>query len=217
MLRKENIVPNEFYHVYNRGNSKQKIFHDKEDYERFMKLLYICNGDQKVVLKDLRDDVYALKRTRPIVLINAYCIMPNHFHLLITSTVEEGISTFMKKVSTGYAMYYNAKYSRTGSLFEGRFKAKHIKTNTQLRYLFSYIHLNPVKLIEPLWKKLGIRDKKKVLSFLEKYKYSSFQEYMHIQRRQCSIVDIKHFDHFLSEKNFIQELLTWLSYNEEIY
>src|SRR3989338_5843267 len=103
-LRKVNFVAGEYYHIYNRGNSKQKIFHDKEDYLRFIALLYISNTSESFNLYDLsRDpnfDIYELERNNLLVSIGAYCLMPNHFHILITETTEGGISKFMQKLGS---------------------------------------------------------------------------------------------------------------------
>ncbi len=147
--RKVNFEVGEFYHIYNRGNSKQKIFHDKEDYGRFIKSIFLSNGNNSFKIYFIKNDtVYEFNRGEPLVNIGAYCLMPNHFHILVTQTNNGSISKFMQKLTTAYAMYYNEKYKRTGSLFEGKFKSEHIEDDKYLKYIFSYIHLNPIKLIE---------------------------------------------------------------------
>ena len=88
-----------------------------------------------------------IDRGETLVDIGIYCLVPNHFHLLIKEKTENGISEFVKKVATGYSMYFNKKYERTGSLFEGPFKAKRIDTDEYLKYIFSYIHLNRKQII----------------------------------------------------------------------
>ncbi|MEI8175112.1 MAG: transposase, partial [bacterium] len=127
--RTTSLVQGEYYHIYNRGNSKQKIFHDKEDYLRFISLLYISNSSESFNLYDLHRDtnfnVYEIERINFLVNVGAFCLMPNHFHILITEKIEGGISKFMQKLSTAYSMYYNKKYKRTGGLFEGKFKSQH--------------------------------------------------------------------------------------------
>src|SRR3989344_979129 len=155
-IRKVDLVEGEYYHIYNRGNSKQNIFLDKEDYFRFISLLYISNTSESFNLYDLSRSsnfsVYEIDKTDILVHIGAFCLMPNHFHVLITQMEENGISKFMQKLSTAYSMYFNKKYKRTGCLFEGKFKSQHVDTDEYLKYLFSYIHLNPVKLIQEDWK-----------------------------------------------------------------
>ena len=129
-------------------------------------------------MQDVSKDILDFSRGEPIVDIGAYCLMPNHFHLLIRETNKPCISIFMKKISTAYAMYFNKKYSRTGSLFEGRFKAEHANNDRYLKYLFAYIHLNPVKLRQPNWKEDGIKNVRETLTFLETYPYSSFHSFV---------------------------------------
>ena len=121
-IRNIPLVTGEFFHVYNRGNSKQKIFLDNEDYERFTKLLYLCNSEKRI---NFRDDIvdkhieaYDFERGDLIVNIGAWVLMPNHFHIYITSPKNclgegglENISRFMLKLCTSYSKYFNKKYS----------------------------------------------------------------------------------------------------------
>lgn len=172
--RKINLVEGEFYHIYNRGVNKDKIFHDKNDYERFINLIEFCNNDRS---GDKYRDI-DFTQVRPvydqIVAIGAYVLMPNHFHFLIKETVKDGASKFMKKISTAYAMYFNKKYERTGALFEGRFKSRHVDSDEYLKYLYAYIYMNPLKLKDKDWKTNVRFHKKAYLDFLKKYEYSSF-------------------------------------------
>ena len=199
-IRDKNLVPEEYYHIYNRGNDKKGIFLDEEDYDRFIKLLYICNSQNKFVFRNsiVRSKINAFdfERGNPLVSIIGWVLMPNHFHIILIShrsDLCEGdynpITEFMRKVSTAYVMYFNKKYGKTGSLFEGKFKSKHIGEENYFNYIFSYIHLNPIKLIQSNWKEKGILDKNKAKDFLEKYKYSSFQDYFGLERRQKNILD----------------------------
>jgi len=107
--------------------------------------------------------------------------MPNHFHLILTPLVEKGVQKFMQKVNTGYAMYFNEKYKRTGALFEGRYKATIIETDSYFTYLTKYIHLNPLKLIYPEWKEKGIQNWKKADRFIRNYKWSSLPYYLKLK------------------------------------
>ena len=112
-IRKVSFAFGEYYHIYNRGNSKQKIFHDREDYQHFIKLLHVLNQKNNKQLRDQAQDVFIFhKDDSPIVAIGAYVLMPNHFHILITPTEDGNISKYMQKVCTGYVMYYNQKYKR---------------------------------------------------------------------------------------------------------
>lgn len=218
-IRKVNFVSGEYYHIYNRGNSKQKIFHDKQDYLRFISLLYISNMSDNFNFYNLSRsnnfDIFQIERTDILVNIGAYCLMPNHFHILITENIKGGISKFMQKLSTSYSMYYNKKYERTGGLFEGKFKSQYIDTDRYLKYMFSYIHLNPVKLIQKDWKENGMINKLEALKFLEKYYYSSYLDYMEEERLQKGILGLESFPRYFLNKNlFKKEIFEWLSFNK---
>jgi len=154
----------EFYHVYNRGTDKRTIFLDESDYKRFKELLFLCNSEESVDVRAIYREynyVYEYKRGNQLVAIGAYCLMPNHFHILLTPVVPGGISLFMKKLGTSYSMYFNKKNERSGALFQGRFKAEMASDDVYLKYLFSYIHLNPIKLIQSDWKEKGLNDTEK--------------------------------------------------------
>ncbi len=215
-IRTTDLTQGEYFHIYNRGNSKQIIFRDKEDYLRFISLLYISNSSKSFNFYDLgrntNFNVYGIERINLLVDIGAYCLMPNHFHILITEKTEGGISKFMQKLGTAYSMYFNKKYKRTGSLFEGKFKSQHTDTDRHLKYLFSYIHLNPVKLIQKDWKEKGIKDKKETIDYLNGYTYSSYLDFIGEKRIQSKILNVKPFPkYFPSRTSFIKEIFEWLN------
>ena len=120
--------------------------------------------------------------------IITYCLMPNHFHILVRETSEKGVSQFMQRLGTAYSSYFNKKYKRTGTLFEGPFKARLVDTEPYLLYLTSYIHLNPIKLIDPEWKKFGIKNVESAEKFLREYQSSSFIDYVGINRQESVIL-----------------------------
>ena len=215
-IRMTAFVPGEYYHIYNRGNSKQKIFHDKEDYIRFLDLLYISNSFRKFNVFDIRkvSNIFEMKRDNLHVSIGAYVIMPNHFHIIITQTENGNVSKFMQKLTTAYSMYYNKKYKRTGGLFEGKFKSIHIPDDRYLKYLFSYIHLNPIKLIQPKWKEEGIQNKKQSFQYLNEYEFSSYFDYKNIKRPYSLILSKNAFpEYFPTKKSFEKEIIEWVNYN----
>lgn len=221
--RKQEFSTGEFYHIYNRGNSKQEIFLDEQDHSRFTKLLYLCNSSKRI---DFREDVVRMKidafdfdTGEPLISIGSWVLMPNHFHILIYIHRDSGnsLSDFMNKLGTAYTMYFNKKYGRTGSLFEGVFKATHLSEDTQLKYNFSYQHLNPVKLIDSKWKEYGIRDRKNALKFLDQYQWSSYHEYRNITRSENKILTPQYFPNYFSTKNlFDEEIFDWLSYRDPL-
>ncbi|MDO8492563.1 MAG: transposase [bacterium] len=217
-VRPISFAEHEYYHVYNRGNSKQKIFHDREDYSRFIGLLYACNQKGNLKSDNLKKDegLFSVLTQDPLVAIGAYCLMPNHFHILITQIEKAGLSRFMQKLTTAYVMYYNKKYAKIGSMFEGKFKAEHASTDRYLKYLFSYIHLNPVKLIDSKWKEKKIQNKQKILNYLNTYEDSSFLDYVNIKRIQNKILNTKKFPkYFPYKKVFLREIFDWLRYNDD--
>lgn len=214
-IRKVSFVPGEYYHIYNRGNSKQKIFLDEKDYKRFVDLLYAVNSEDKFNFSDSMKGISVYEQTRDsrLVSIGVYCLMPNHFHILITPLSEEGMSKFMQKLSTAYAMYFNQKHKHTGSIFEGKFKAEHLKNDNHLKYIFSYIHLNPIKLIQKDWKEIGLKDKQRAIDYLNTYKYSSFLDYLNKERIERVILSRSDFpDYFIGKNGYIKEIMTWINY-----
>jgi putative transposase len=217
-IRKVAFVPNEYYHIYNRGNSKQKIFLSKKDYSRFLALLYGTNSNSKFNFFDLQKGagIFSKEIDNKLVSIGAYCLMPNHFHILITPLSEKGLSKFMQKLSTAYSMYFNEINKRTGGLFEGKFKSTHIENDKQLKYLFSYIHLNPVKLIDKNWKANGLKNLIKTKNFLENYKWSSYLDFKGVVRLENKILDVEAFpDYFKKIKDFDTEIMEWLTYEDD--
>ncbi len=209
------FMPEEYYHVYNRGNSKQDIFLDARDYERFVTLLYVSNGVEPFKLFFL-ESIPDFKRGAPLVAIGAYCLMPNHFHLLLTPLVEGGVATFMRRVMTGYAMYFNNKYKRTGSLFEGKYKGEHANDDVYLKHLFAYIHLNPAKLVDSTWRTHGARDVVRVRDYVTTYPYSSMREYLGTSARGFSVSTHEHFpEYFDSIADMNTQLFEWLTPKQE--
>ena len=214
-LRDKNLVSGEYYHLYNRGNGKNKIFLDDQDYDRFMKLLYICNSENKFVFRDLivekNIDAFDFERGTPLVSILCWTLMPNHFHIIVSShrsdLWEKGynpITEFMRKISTSYSLYFNKKYKRSGALFEGKFKSKHIGEENYFNYIFSYVHLNCIKLIQPDWKERGIDDNKRVHMYINNFRYSSFPDFFIDslkERKESKIIDKDKIPNYLKIKN----------------
>ncbi len=219
MTRTIAFGPGEFYHIYNRGTEKRDVFMSQEDYNRFVKLLYIANQLNPIELKNQGQtlaEITVPPTIKPLVNIAAYCLMPNHFHILLCELENGGISKFMQKIATGYTMYFNKRWERNGVLFQGKFKATHAKDDRYLSYLISYIHLNPVKLIEPTWKETGIENKKRAEEYLENYQYSSYQDYRGKKRPENKIINPNTFPgYFTPKNNFKEHMTSWLDYQPE--
>ncbi|HEV8666362.1 MAG TPA: transposase [Candidatus Paceibacterota bacterium] len=218
MQRKEALAGGETYHVYNRGAHKQRIFTNDADYSRFALLLHLANSDVPIHFSNLhkkyggRSSIEIFeneKFEKRLVDILAYSLMPNHFHLVVRQREENGIVTFMKKLATGYSMYFNTKYEHSGTLFQGRFKSSLIDTEEYFRYIFSYIHLNPLDILQPGWKNGGVKDKKGARKFLTTYQYSSFSDYPTSNRPERCILSSEEIPDFLKTQNDLEELLAW--------
>lgn len=124
----------------------------------------------------------------------------------------------MKKLLTGYSMYFNKKHTRTGQLFEGTFKATHVDNDTYLKYLFAYIHLNPVKISDPSgWKNKTIRQPETARKFLTNYEYSSYPYYSGRTRPSDSIINNpKAFpDYFQTRRDFDEFIKDWVDFSGE--
>lgn len=223
MQRKFVFSEGEFYHIYSRGVNKSDVFLSDQDRNRFTNLLFLCNSQKSVVFEDIKRvtqgrslPIYNFDRGDSIVDIVAYCLMPNHFHLLLYEKKSNGISIFMKKLLTAYSSYFNKINERTGPLFEGRFKARHADKDEYLKYLFSYIHLNPVKLVESGWKEEGIKDKDRAQRFLEEYRYSSYPEYAQGLARPERLILNKEVapEYFESGVDFDDFISEWLDLAE---
>jgi len=217
MQRKIEISVGEFYHIYSRGVEKRNIFLDASDKERFHKLLYFANGERPYVFRLIQGQpLNAIEVGERKTAIGAYVLMPNHIHILVKETQEGGVSGFMEKLLTGYSMYFNKKYDRVGPLFQSRFKAQHANRDEYLKYLFAYIHLNPIKLFEPKWREKGIKDTVRAKKFLGQYQYSSYAEYAGKERSESIILSKKEFPDYFSEQDSFDDFLhDWLEFRDE--
>lgn len=192
-MKNPRFVNDQIYHIYNRGIEKRKIFLDDEDYFRFVHDLFEFNDTEPALnlyyklpnLKSYKMRPYKTHKAkiemRPrklLVELLAFCLMPNHPHLLVKQRVDGGITEFMHKLGTGYTGYFNKKYARVGPLFQGTFKAVPITEESHFIHLLFYIHLNPLDLVMPEWRERKIKDYKKAMNFLENYRWSSFQDYI---------------------------------------
>jgi len=202
-MRKVKFAPGNIYHIFNRGVEKRNIFNNDRDRWRFLQGLFLFNDSRKfhnmlyqlernekaINFNILREFVKNTHESRdPLITIMADCLMPNHYHLIVQEVKENGISNFMHKFGTGYVKYFNQKYNRVGSLFQGTFKAAAIENDIYLQYLLVYINvINPAQLIEPNLKQEGVKNIENVLSFAENYDWSTNKEYLNT--RESIIID----------------------------
>ncbi len=137
--RVKEYLDDTYYHVYNRGVNKRVIFKDSQDYAVFLNLFkrYLSKNP----VKDDKGREYDWLYDRLEVL--SFCLMPNHFHILIYQHDKDAMTKFMRGLLTSYTMYFNKKYRRIGPLFQARFKASRITEDAYLMHISRYIHLNP--------------------------------------------------------------------------
>ena len=176
----------EIFHLVNRGVDKRKIFLDKQDYFRFIHDLFEFN-DRRILestsrpfqkLPDIECRTVEQKPRKLLVRIYAFCLMPNHYHLLVSPCMKDGIPKFMHKVNMGYSKYFNIKYERSGTLFQGRYKFVRVQKEIHFLYLPYYIHFNPLDLKFPEWRDYKIHNYKDAVQFLESYRWSSHLDYL---------------------------------------
>lgn len=177
----------DLYHALNRGVDKRQIFMDDGDRVRFIHDMYAFNTTRPAA-NTRRDNMFGLvNRTfeleQRLVDIHGWCLMGNHYHLLLSPCIENGLSLFLRKLNTGYANYFNARYTRVGTLFQGRTKKILIDSDSYMLHILNYIHLNPLDLMEGAvaWRERQITDSESALEFLKSYRWSSYQDYVGIK------------------------------------
>jgi len=212
----------DIYHVISRGVDKRKIFLDDQDRYRFIHDLFEFNNQglvnntfysfskikKRVIKTEKREN--KKKPRKLLVKILAFCIMDNHYHLLLIPLVENGVSKFMKKLNMAYAKYFNVRYERTGTLFEGRFKRVLVRTEAHFIHLPYYIHLNPLDLKFYSWRNRELKNHQEAMKFLENYRWSSHLDY--IGKKNFPSVTQREFleDIFDGSKGYERKIKDWL-------
>lgn len=196
------FVNGQYYHIYNRGSEKRSIFESRRDYQRFLKTLkyYQTEGPKSKFSHFPSLIVPELDYSKKMIEIIAYCLMPNHFHLLIKQIREKGITEFMSKFINSYTKYYNTKYNRVGALLQGMFKAVLVESDEQLIHVSRYIHLNPISSF--------------LVKNLNQYKWSSFLEYATEVEGICSKKEI--LTNFKNPQEYQQFVLDQIAYAQEL-
>lgn len=202
MERKEVFQEGEYYHLYSRGVEKRDIFTSISDRERFLMLLLLCNSERPInisnVLKKYGGEpsqklmAEMCEKEAPasrLVGVVSYALMPNHLHIVVQEREENGISKFMLKLMTAYSMYFNTRYDRSGPLFTRPFRSRHIDSDDYFRWLFAYVHLNPLDLMDAGWKERGLSSMPRAGSFLGEYRYSSYSDYFGAGRPESRIIE----------------------------
>lgn len=186
-IRKHTFVIGEYYHVYNRGVDKRNIFLDSYDLQRFLQSLKDFNTLEpigSIYALSFQKEKLSSRTTKLLVSIIAYCVNPNHFHLILTPLTEKGIEKFMQRIG-GYTRYFNEKHKRNGALFQSKFKSKHILDNKYLLHLSAYVNMN---------------NRNSLGSPATKLSKSSLEEYFEDEKGIC-ITDIV-LDQFRNKKEY---------------
>lgn len=184
-------VEESYYHIYNRGINKERIFRDEQDYKTFLSYLKfylsipILQGDSLKAAPSRQ-----LKNYSGQVRLNAYCLLPNHFHLLIWQKEFDRINFFMRSLATKYSRFFNCKYNRVGPVFQSVYKAVLVESEEQLRYLSKYIHRNSLDVLP-------------TRSLLAGYKYSSYPNYLGLFN-QAWVIPLDFINS--SYKSFVEEI-----------
>src|SRR3989344_8401903 len=166
------LVNGQIYHIFNRGSEKRLIFESNRDRFRFLKSLkYYQLADPKPSFSKFVLSKKDANNDKKIIEIFCYCLMPNHFHLLIRQLEDDGISKFMSKFLNSYTKYFNTKHERIGALMQGQFKAVLVESDEQLTHLSRYIHLNPIVSY--------------ITKSLNDYPWSSYKEYIENKEGFC--------------------------------
>lgn len=180
------IARMDFLHVINRGVEKRKVFMEDGDYIRFIHDMYVFNDVRSApnyIVKERQSE----RQRKMLVHIHAFCLMPNHYHLLLSPVRDNGISLFMQKLNMGYSKYFNDKYERSGVLWQGTFRKMPINRDAHFIYIPYYIHLNPLDLAYPEWRNGSVANREKALAYLRNYRWSSHLDYSGVNNFQSVI------------------------------
>lgn len=180
------------YHVLSRAVEGRKIFVKEEDCYRFIFQLYTANIGKPAPNLQRKDVIKAVQNLlngldipekliivehSPLVYILSFNEVINHHHLILVPKAENGISKYMQKLKTGFAMYHNLKYNRKGNLFERPYKIIPIQTNFQLDAVLRYVNVkNSLDVFQPGWRENGLKNEKEATQFLKEYQFSSFPD-----------------------------------------
>ncbi len=217
------ILTMELVHALNRGVDGRDLFQDEKDFVRFVHNLYVFNdtapadANNNYWFKSM-DIVspYIGQEQERLVDIHGWVLMKNHYHLLLSERVEGGISLFLRKLNVGYAKYFNERYGRQGTLFQGRTKKVAIEQQAHFLYILHYLHLNPLDYLSGAegWR---LRDKGEVmniraaLAYLSSYRWSSYLDYCAVKNFPSILTtslfkDKDVFSDYLAEvKEFLNE------------
>ena len=207
------------YHALNRGVDKRKIFLDEKDYFRFVHDLFEFNDEDPATnnwkhFGNIRGvGLREIRKVREMLLhMPAFCLMPNHYHLLLLIEEISKMTEFMRKLNTGFTNFFNIKYDREGALFQGKYKRILIENEQQFAHIVVYIHLNPLDLEIPQWRDRALTGSeiKHALYYLENYRWSSHSDYLG-KRNFPSVTSRDYFlKYFGGPEGYLDAVVNWL-------
>lgn len=201
-MRKHIFTAGEFYHIYSHSVGDLALFQSRRDYERFLSTMFVANGKRDIshldrfsglnLVSDIKDGKVILGEA--LVDIVGFCLMPNHFHLLLRERVDGNISRFMHRILVSYSKYFNLRRERRGHVFERTFNSKYLNDDNYLLRALAYVHLNPKDLNS--WKRKE-----------QNYEWSSFQDYAG-ENRWGKLLDTGSvFEYFENNKNALRRFI----------
>ena len=172
-------MTNEIYHIYNRGVGGKNLYRDARDFIHFLACLKEFNTTDNIEMRFInnlrRSNLRKNVDSKKIIEILGFCLMTNHYHIIIKQIVDDGIRLYMQKIGTGYTMYFNERHKSEGHIFQGKYRIKRITTGDQLIYTSVYIHINPIKSKkEDL---MSVTLDQKLLKKILQYPWSSINSY----------------------------------------
>lgn len=207
--RKTPFTVGEWCHCYNCGIEERIVFEDARDYQRFIELLYLANDTLPLRRGDIGvnkfEEVLKIPRGKKLVAVGAFCLMPNHFSLVLKEITNGGITAFMRKIGTAYTMYFNSRHGRKGNLFIGPFQSLNVSADQQLEPLINYVHCNPAELYESEWKTGYVADPQFLGEQIASYPYSSLGAYTDAHTPIAAILDPEVFS--MTHTSRIQKML----------
>lgn len=189
------LVNEQIYHIFNRGVEKRNVFTDTKEYTRFLEVIrYYQQIHPQIKFSQANREERENLSEGKLIEVVAYCLMPNHFHLLLKQLNDNGISTFIRRLINSYTRYFNTKNERIGPLFQGPFKAVGIESDEQLFHVTRYIHLNPLA--------------GHLVKDLRSFKWSSYLEYLGLgNNRLCEkekieqLISLKDYGYFVQSQS----------------
>lgn len=227
--RKRVFASGETYHVVLRRIGNELLFRDTDDYYRGVFSIYEFNNSQPTEIYRRRRARIAEKKKEKkliphidkrekLVEVLTFTLMPNHIHLLLRQLQDGGITNFVRKIGSGYPLYFRQKHHQSdkGYFFQGKFASVHIKSDNQLIATFVYIHTNPLSLIEPGWKEGKIKNLRRATEFLENFKWSSYQDYLG-QKNFPSVTDRDFLLETIGDQEKVRKIINdWIKDKKKI-